>query len=197
MKYTTLYNDNNNNNIIIVSVSIFFLILGLHLRHVKVPRLGVELELQLPAYITATATPDLSCICDLHLSLRQHRILNPLNKARDWTPIPVDTSWVLHPLSHNGNSSNIFQWQILDHIPYLFSLKIPDEWFYFFLELIFAILEIMDINTIIITFNKTNQTGRHRARLEGLLDKASSPWHAGPTLQSMAPIYLFHWYGLL
>ena len=27
----------------------FFFFLGLHLRHMKVPRLGVELELQLPA----------------------------------------------------------------------------------------------------------------------------------------------------
>ena len=33
-----------------------------------VPRLEVELELQLPAYATAVATPDLSLICDLHHS---------------------------------------------------------------------------------------------------------------------------------
>ena len=32
----------------------------------EVPRLGVKLKLQLPAYTTATATPDPSCICDLH-----------------------------------------------------------------------------------------------------------------------------------
>ena len=31
-------------------------------------RLGVKCELQLPAYTTATATPDLSHICDLHHS---------------------------------------------------------------------------------------------------------------------------------
>ena len=31
--------------------------LGPHLRHMEVPRLGVELELQLPAYTTATAMP--------------------------------------------------------------------------------------------------------------------------------------------
>ena len=36
-----------------------FVYLGLHLRHMEVPRLGVELELRLPAYTTATATPDL------------------------------------------------------------------------------------------------------------------------------------------
>ena len=32
----------------------FFVFLGLHLQHVEVPRLGVQLELQLPAYTTAT-----------------------------------------------------------------------------------------------------------------------------------------------
>ena len=32
----------------------------------EIPRLGVKLKLQLPAYTTATATPDPSCICDLH-----------------------------------------------------------------------------------------------------------------------------------
>ena len=31
----------------------------------EVPGLGVELELQLPAYARATATPDPSRICDL------------------------------------------------------------------------------------------------------------------------------------
>ena len=41
---------------------LFFVFLGLHLQRMEVPRLGVELELQLPAYPTATATPDLSHI---------------------------------------------------------------------------------------------------------------------------------------
>ena len=49
-------------------------------------RLGVESELlQLPAYITATATSDPSRICDLHHSSQQCQILNPLGKARDRT----------------------------------------------------------------------------------------------------------------
>ena len=43
----------------------FFCFLGLHLWHVEVPELGVEWELQLPVYNTATAMPDLSHICDL------------------------------------------------------------------------------------------------------------------------------------
>ena len=49
----------------------------------EVPRLGVESELQLPAYATATATRDLSRICDLHHSSRKYWILNPLSEARD------------------------------------------------------------------------------------------------------------------
>ena len=40
-------------------------ILRLHLWHMKVPRLGVELELQLLAYATTTAMQDLSHICKL------------------------------------------------------------------------------------------------------------------------------------
>ena len=49
----------------------------------EVPRLGVELELELPAYTTATAMQDPNCVFDLHHSSRQHRILNPLIEARD------------------------------------------------------------------------------------------------------------------
>ena len=37
----------------------FFVFLGPYLRHMEVPKLGVKLELQLPAYATTTATPDL------------------------------------------------------------------------------------------------------------------------------------------
>ena len=63
----------------------FFFFLGPHLRHIEVPRLGVESELQLPAYATATATQDPSRVCSLHHSSRQCRILNPLSEARDQT----------------------------------------------------------------------------------------------------------------
>ena len=61
----------------------FCLFLGPYLRHMEVPRLGVESELQLPAYSRATATWDLSHVCDLHHSSRQCQILNLLNEARD------------------------------------------------------------------------------------------------------------------
>ena len=69
----------------------FFCFLGPYLRHMEVPRLGVQSELQPPAYTTATATQDLSHVCDLHHSSRQCWILNPLNEARDWT----SSSWIL------------------------------------------------------------------------------------------------------
>ena len=52
-----------------------FVFLGLSLWHVEVPRLGVESGLSLLAYPTATATPDLSHVCDLHPSSWQQWIL--------------------------------------------------------------------------------------------------------------------------
>ena len=55
------------------------------------PRLGVEVELQLLAYITATAMPDLSHICNLRHSSWRHWILNPLSEARDRTHVLMDT----------------------------------------------------------------------------------------------------------
>ena len=62
-----------------------FCFLGPHLWLMEVARLWVQLELQLLACTTATATPDLSRVCDLHHSSPQCQILNPLIKARDWT----------------------------------------------------------------------------------------------------------------
>ena len=50
--------------------------LGPHLQHVEVPRLGVQSELQLPAYTTATATWDPSRLYDLHHSSQPRQILN-------------------------------------------------------------------------------------------------------------------------
>ena len=49
----------------------------------EVPRLGVELELQLLTYTTATAMQDPSRVCNLHRSLWQCKIFNPLMEARD------------------------------------------------------------------------------------------------------------------
>ena len=49
----------------------------------EVPRLGVKLELKLPAYAAATAVQDLSHICDLHHSPWQHWIPKTLSESRD------------------------------------------------------------------------------------------------------------------
>ena len=57
----------------------------------KVPRLGVQSELQLPpVYATAVATLDPS-----QHSSRQCRILNPPSKARDQTRILMVPSWFI------------------------------------------------------------------------------------------------------
>ena len=64
-------------------VSFFFWSSGLHPWHMEVPRQGIQLELQLPATATAAAVPDPSLVWGLDRSSWQHRILNPLSKARD------------------------------------------------------------------------------------------------------------------
>ena len=69
-----------------------FVFLGPYPWHMEVPRLGVELELQLQA--AATATLDPSHVCGLQCSSQQCRILNPLSKARVRTRVLMDTSWV-------------------------------------------------------------------------------------------------------
>ena len=71
---------------------ILFFFLGLQVQHMEAPRLGIELELQLLAYVTATAILDLSPIFNLRHRSRQHSILNPLSEVRDRTPA---SSWIL------------------------------------------------------------------------------------------------------
>ena len=72
----------------------FFLVFSeLHL-HMEVPGLGVKLELQLQACTAATATQNLSCVCEPHHSSGQHRILNPLSEARDGSCILMDASQI-------------------------------------------------------------------------------------------------------
>ena len=94
--------------ILIFKIFLFFF-LELHLWQTEVPRLGVESELQLLAHTIATATRYLSHVCNLCHSLQQCQILSPLREARDWICTLMDTSWVLNPLSHNGNSVFIFK----------------------------------------------------------------------------------------
>ena len=83
-----------------------FWFLGPQPWHMEVPRLGVKLELQLPAYTTATAMQELSRICDLHHSSREHRILDPLRiePASSWILvgfISTEPQWELQPAVSN------------------------------------------------------------------------------------------------
>ena len=66
----------------------------LHPGHMEVPRLGVESELQLPAYTTTIVTPAPNHVCKLYHSLWHHQILNPLRKDR--TRILMDISQVCY-----------------------------------------------------------------------------------------------------
>ena len=75
-------------------VYLLFVFLGPHLRHMEVLRLGFKLELQLPAYTTATGTPDPIHVCDLHHSSRQRWMLNPLSEAKDQTHNLMVPSWI-------------------------------------------------------------------------------------------------------
>ena len=71
----------------------------------EVPGLGAESELQVLASAKATATPDLSHICNLtHCSLWHSGTLNPPGQARAGTHILMGTLQILNLLSHNGNS---------------------------------------------------------------------------------------------
>ena len=71
-------------------ISFYFYFLGLCLWHIEAPGLGVQLDMQ--AYITATATQDLSPICDLSCSLQQCWIPNPLMEVKDQTHILMNTN---------------------------------------------------------------------------------------------------------
>ena len=57
----------------------------------EVPRLGVELELQVPAYTTPTAKEDPSRILDLYHSSWKRWILNSPSEASDRTHILMDS----------------------------------------------------------------------------------------------------------
>ena len=77
----------------------------------EVPRLGVKLELQLPAYTTVTAVGDLSHIYDLHHNSRQRG--TPTHCVRPG--IEPESLWIpggFFLLCHNQNSLALFSMQI-------------------------------------------------------------------------------------
>ena len=56
----------------------------------------------------AIATSDPSCICDLHYSTQQHRILNPISKARDPTKNLTVPSQICFCWATMGTPINMF-----------------------------------------------------------------------------------------
>ena len=72
----------------------YFCFLGLHLQCMYGSSQARCQIRQMLAYTTATATQDLSRLCDLHYNSRQRWIPNPLTVARDWSCILVDTSHI-------------------------------------------------------------------------------------------------------
>ena len=81
----------------------------------EAPRLAVESKLELPAYTTATATPDQSHVCSLHHSLWQCQILNPLSTVQ------------VHRLDAPPHDTGCIEdsWEGPAHLPFCFTEASP------------------------------------------------------------------------
>ena len=77
--------------IMLVLLTISFLIIAAPMAYEGSQARG-QMGAAAEAYATAMATPDLSCICELHCTLWQHWIRNPLIEARDGTHILTETT---------------------------------------------------------------------------------------------------------
>ena len=73
------------------------------------------------AYTTATAMQNPSCVYDLHHSLWQHRILNPLSKTGHRTYVLMDASQIRFHWAMMGTPRNVLfsVWFLLLHIVFL------------------------------------------------------------------------------
>ena len=98
------------------NTSSFFLFLGQHLRHMEVPRLGVESELQLPTYATVTATQDLSCICGLHHSSSAKLDTWPTEGGQGLNSNPHEYQSDSFLLKHNRKSTRPLLVAFYNHI---------------------------------------------------------------------------------
>ena len=78
----------NVQHVNLLKIKVFFRAAPTAYEHMEVPSLGVEWELQLPAYTTATARHDRSHVCDIHYTTA-HSLLSD---ARNGTYIFTDTS---------------------------------------------------------------------------------------------------------
>ena len=100
-------------SIIYLFIHSFIVFLGLHLWHMEALRLVVKLELQLPAYTTATATRDQNWVCKLHHSSQQYWMSYALSKAKDWPCILMDTNWIHFHYTTMGTPKKLFRRYIM------------------------------------------------------------------------------------
>ena len=114
----------------------------------EVPRLGVELELQLLAYATAIARPGPSHVCDLHRSSRQCLIPGPLSKAGDRTHILMDPSWIRFPCANTAVfpsavvlAHSCLVWFLIRHFIITFFSPLLECQLYFFFAFLIVALE--------------------------------------------------------
>ena len=75
----------------------------------EVPRLGVESELQLPAYTAAIATQNPSHVYHLHHSSWQCQIPDPLSEAKDGNHILMDTSQIHFCCATMGTPHKLYE----------------------------------------------------------------------------------------
>ena len=81
----------------------------------EVPRIGVKLELQLPAYATATAMQVLSFVCDLHHSSQQGQMIKASYQASNlmipsWIRFHCATTGMLMCIFINISDEQIHVW---------------------------------------------------------------------------------------
>ena len=83
----------------------FFFLSGRQPQHMEVPSLGAESELQLLAYTTATTQPEGAASMIYTPQFVATPDPQPTEQDQGSNLHLMDTSQVLHPLSHNRNSS--------------------------------------------------------------------------------------------
>ena len=84
---------------VFVCLFVCLFVFRLHPQHEEVPGLGIDSEPQLQLGLGL----NLNYICDLH-----HSCGNPECWAGDWTSNTRETSQIINPLHHSGNSKFLF-----------------------------------------------------------------------------------------
>ena len=123
----------------------------------EVPRLRVELELQLLTTASATAMPDASHVCNLHHSSQRHQNLKPLSGVRDGTCVlMVHYCWATMGTPTERflimNEHRIFSCSFLH-------LLITIIWFFFFSHLYDGLITwLWNVEPILYAWDKSHLT---------------------------------------